>query len=147
MEIETGGEASSLSAKSGQWHDASSVEKNNNNNAPSPTLFALFTFSVTSKYRTHRTDHPVPRKLMIYTFQGRYIPALCDLAHVAAWEPHNMHDLAHVSWVGSVLAIQHMCTGVRSVQYRSCAASHASRLGSWLSRLCSVCWTCWLIEH
>ena len=27
-----------------------------------------------------------------------------DLAHVAfVWEPYNLHDLAHVSWVGSVL--------------------------------------------
>ena len=24
------------------------------------------------------------------------------LAHVAAWEPYNLRDLTHVSWVGSV---------------------------------------------
>ena len=27
---------------------------------------------------------------------------LCDLAHVAGWEPYNLHDLARVSWVGLV---------------------------------------------
>ena len=41
-----------------------------------------------------------------------------DLAHVAGWEPCNLHGLAHVSWVGSVLP------------YRSCKASHKGRLGS-----------------
>ena len=29
-----------------------------------------------------------------------------DLAHVAEWEPHNQHDIAHVSWVGCVLRLQ-----------------------------------------
>ena len=28
---------------------------------------------------------------------------LCDLAHVAGWDKYNLHDLAQVSWVGSVL--------------------------------------------
>ena len=31
------------------------------------------------------------------------IPDLYDLAHVAGWEPCNLHDLGQVSWVGSVL--------------------------------------------
>ena len=26
-----------------------------------------------------------------------------DLAHVAGWEPHNLHGLGHISWVGSAL--------------------------------------------
>ncbi|CAM9942637.1 unnamed protein product, partial [Laminaria digitata] len=39
------------------------------------------------------------------------------LAHVAGWEPYNLHDLTHVSWVGSVL-------------YRSCTIYHNDRLGS-----------------
>ena len=26
-----------------------------------------------------------------------------NLVHVARWDPHNLYDLAHVSWVGSVL--------------------------------------------
>ena len=28
---------------------------------------------------------------------------LYELAHVAGWEPYNLHDLANISWVGSVL--------------------------------------------
>ena len=28
---------------------------------------------------------------------------LYDLANVAGWEPCNLHDLGHLSWVGSVL--------------------------------------------
>ena len=41
---------------------------------------------------------------------------LYDLAHVVGWEPYNLHDLGHVSWVGSVLN-------------RSCTTSHNGRLG------------------
>ena len=42
----------------------------------------------------------------LHDIQGKYIPDLYDLydlydlAHVAAWEPYNLHDLARVSWVG-----------------------------------------------
>ena len=64
---------------------------------------------------------------MIYIFQGRYIPDLCDLYdlydlydlahHVVGREPYNLHDLGHVSWVGSVL-------------HRSCTTSRNGRLGS-----------------
>ena len=48
---------------------------------------------------------------MINIFQGRYIPDLYDLydlydlAHVAGWEPYNLHDLVHVSYVRSVLCV------------------------------------------
>ena len=42
--------------------------------------------------------------------QGRYMHDVYDLAHVAGWEPYNLHDLGHVSRVGPVL-------------YRSCATS------------------------
>ena len=47
---------------------------------------------------------------------------LADQAHVAGWEPSNVHDLllytvAHVPWVGSVL-------------YRPCAVPQGGRLGS-----------------
>ena len=28
---------------------------------------------------------------------------LCDLAHGGGWEPFSLHDLPHVSWVGSVV--------------------------------------------
>ena len=57
---------------------------------------------------------------MVYIFQGRYIPDLYDLydlydlAHVAGWEPYNLHDLGHVSWVGIVL-------------HRSCTTSRNGR--------------------
>ena len=51
---------------------------------------------------------------MIQVSQGRQIPDLQHLAHVAGWEPYNLHDLARVSWVGSV-------------PYRSCTASHNGR--------------------
>ena len=42
--------------------------------------------------------------LMIYIFQGRYIPDLYDLAHDAGWEPYNLHDLKSHSlgWVCTV---------------------------------------------
>ena len=40
-----------------------------------------------------------------------------DLARVAGWEQHKLHNLGRVSCVGSVL-------------YRSCTTSHNDRLGS-----------------
>ena len=42
---------------------------------------------------------------------------LYDVAHVVGWELYNLHDLGHVSWVGSAL-------------YRSCTTPHNGRLGS-----------------
>ena len=33
-----------------------------------------------------------------------------SIAHVSGWQPYNLHDLGHISWVGSVL-------------YRSCTTS------------------------
>ena len=47
-------------------------------------------------------------------------------AHVASWQPCSMHDLGHVSRVGSVLL------------YKSRAVSHNGRLGSRWSRSASV---------
>ena len=41
-------------------------------------------------------------------------PILYDLAYVAGWNRHNLHDPAHVSWVGSVVC-------------RSCTTSHNGR--------------------
>ena len=41
-------------------------------------------------------------RFMIYIFQARYTPDLCDLydpASVAGWESNNLHNLAHVSWL------------------------------------------------
>ena len=59
--------------------------------------------------------------LMTKIFQGRHIPDMHDPAHVSGWDPYNLRDLAHDSWVGSVL-------------YISCTTSHNDRLGSRLSR-------------
>ena len=61
---------------------------------------------------------------------------LYDLAHIAGWNPYNMHDLmhdlmAHVSWVGSVLLIR-----------RSCATSHNGR---WRTRW-SRSWSIWSVR-
>ena len=42
---------------------------------------------------------------------------LYDLPHVAGWEPYNLHDLGHVSCIGSVL-------------HGSCTKSNNGRLGS-----------------
>ena len=50
---------------------------------------------------------------------------LYDLVHVAGWEPCILHDLAHVSWVGSVL-------------YRSCTTLTTGRWGTRWSRSWSV---------
>ena len=42
--------------------------------------------------------------LTIYFCQGRSIPDVSRLtSHVTGWDPYNPHDLARVSWVGSVL--------------------------------------------
>ena len=54
-----------------------------------------------------------------------YTPDLYSLVHVGGWEPHNMHDLTHVSWV-------------RSALYRSCRTYHNERLGSRWCRSWSV---------
>ena len=58
------------------------------------------------------------------TYWPRYFKAdlfpilVCHgLAHVAGWEPYNLHDLAHVSRVGFVLC-------------RSCTTSHNGRWGT-----------------
>ena len=45
---------------------------------------------------------------MTQVFQGRHIPDLYDLAHVAAWGPYSLHGLGQVCWVGFVL--QRSCT-------------------------------------
>ena len=63
-------------------------------------------------------SHLIDSYLMILIIQGRSIPDLYDLyylydlydlAHVAGQEPYNPHDLAHASWVGSVLLIDRSC--------------------------------------
>ena len=47
---------------------------------------------------------------MIYIICTRY-----DLAHVARWEPQNLYDLEHISWI-------------RYVLHMSCAICHNGRL-------------------
>ena len=44
-----------------------------------------------------------------------YIPDLYDLARVTGREPHILHDLGHVSWVGYV-------------RYSSCANSRSGSM-------------------
>ena len=51
------------------------------------------------------------------SFRADRFPDLYDLAHIAGWEPDNLHDLEQVSNVGSVL-------------FRSCTTAHNGRLGS-----------------
>ena len=67
-------------------------------------------------HRIDQIDQIDHSHFMIYLqiLQGRCIPELydmddlCDLAHVAGWEPYNLHDLAHVSCVGSICTVQIM---------------------------------------
>ena len=50
---------------------------------------------------------------MIYASQRRQIYALFDLHGLdrgAGWEPYDMYDVAHGSWVGCVLIIYKSCT-------------------------------------
>ena len=35
---------------------------------------------------------------------------MCGLARVPGWEPYDLHDLANVSGVGSILVIYRSCT-------------------------------------
>ena len=47
---------------------------------------------------TPRTDHLFSLDDLDLPGRGdRYIPDLYDLAHVAEWEPYNLHDVGHVS--------------------------------------------------
>ena len=44
-----------------------------------------------------------------------------DLAHVAGWNPNNLHAVVHVSWVGSVLCryIDRSCKNLSQRQVRN----------------------------
>ncbi|CAN0557913.1 unnamed protein product [Laminaria digitata] len=64
-----------------------------------------------------RTDHRFPLHDLDISGQIYLFTDLYDLAHVARWGVYNLHDLGHVSWVGSV-------------RYRSCTTSQNGRLGS-----------------
>ena len=65
----------------------------------------------------HRTDYrPLVHELDLPGRADRLLICI-DLAHVDGWESYNLHDLANVFWIGSVL-------------YRSCTISHRGRLGS-----------------
>ena len=56
-----------------------------------------------------RTDHlqivyrSFPVHGLGFSRQIDIFPILYDLAHVSGWEPYSLHDLGHVSRVGSVL--------------------------------------------
>ena len=56
-------------------------------------------------------------------------PILYDIARGAGWNPYNLHDIAHVSFAGSVLC-------------RSCTIFHNGRWRTRWSRSWSVCPTC-----
>ena len=62
----------------------------------------------------NRTDHQSPlNDLDLPCTTDRLLTCMIQV-NAAGWEPYNMHGLAHVSWVGSVLC-------------RSCTASHNAR--------------------
>ena len=44
---------------------------------------------------------------------------LYDLSHVAGWEPYNLRDLTHVSWVGSVLFNVQILHNLSQVEVRN----------------------------
>ena len=44
---------------------------------------------------------------------------LYDLAHVTRWEPYDLHDLTHVSAVGSVVHTYRSCTTFHNGGYRT----------------------------
>ena len=50
----------------------------------------------------------------LYGLYDLHDPDLYCVAHVAVWKPYDLHDLAHISWVGPVL-------------HRSCPTSHNGR--------------------
>ena len=76
------------------------------------------------KVFTRRTDRRCPFDDTDLSGEDLY-----GLAHVIGWEPYDLHDLMHVSWVGSVLFI---C--------RSCAASHSGRYMIYvIYMICMIC--------
>ena len=55
---------------------------------------------------TRRADDLYEYNFMIRIFPRRiYFSILYDLSHAAGWEPYNLHDLARISWAGSVCTI------------------------------------------
>ena len=73
----------------------------------------------------------IPTTVYDLDIQGRYMPGLYYLVHVAGRKPYTLHDLGRVSWVRSVLCW-------------SCTTSHYGRLRCRWSRSLSIgCWdTC-----
>ena len=51
--------------------------------------------TVSSHYITTAHDLHLPGRADLF-------PIVYDLAHVAVWDPYNVHDLAHVSWVDTI---------------------------------------------
>ena len=66
---------------------------------------------IDSRYSTTVHDPDLPCRA------DRCIPDLHDLPRVYGWEPCNLHNLSHLSWVGSAL-------------HRSCTTFDYCRLGS-----------------
>ena len=60
-------------------------------------LTLLILTLVVPRYISHlySENSPVVRPIFSWIMYG--------LDHVARWEPYSVHDLAHVSWIGSVM--------------------------------------------
>ena len=56
-----------------------------------------------------RADRSIPDLYDLYD--------LYDLAHVAGWEPYNLRDIGHASWVESVL--YKLCTNLSQQPVRN----------------------------
>ena len=50
-----------------------------------------------NKICTPQTDHRFPLDDLVLSGKIHLFPDLYNLAHVAGWEPYNLHDLGHVS--------------------------------------------------
>ena len=62
-----------------------------------------------------------------------------DVAHLAGWEPHNLHDLEHVAWVGSVLDRSCTIPVCQTVRLGSRLSMNWSLSGSLLLWCCCAC--------
>ena len=69
------------------------------------------------EYWTHLTDYrSLLCDLNLVGEDGLLVYCMRSSACFSRWEPYNLHDVTHVSWIGSVPC-------------RSCTASHSGRLG------------------
>ena len=57
-------------------------------------------------YNTHRTDHHRFPLHDLDLFGADLFPDLYDLAHVAGWEPYNLHVCSRTRFLGWICTIQ-----------------------------------------